>query len=34
MKISEHNETESQKKSPYNFEYFVLMMTDRNYMIE
>ena len=24
MKISEHNETESQKKSPYNFEYFVL----------
>lgn len=23
-KISEHNETESQKKSPYNFEYFVL----------
>lgn len=24
MKISEHNETESQKESPYNFEYFVL----------
>ena len=24
MKISEHNETESQKKSPYNFEHFVL----------
>lgn len=24
MKISEHNETEAQKKSPYNFEYFVL----------
>ena len=23
-KISEHNETESQKESPYNFEYFVL----------
>lgn len=23
-KISEHNEAESQKKSPYNFEYFVL----------
>lgn len=24
MKISEHNATESQKESPYNFEYFVL----------
>ena len=24
MKISEHNETEAQKESPYNFEYFVL----------
>ena len=24
MKISEHNEAESQKESPYNFEYFVL----------
>ena len=24
MKISEHNETESKKESPYNFEYFVL----------
>lgn len=24
IKISEHNETESQKESPYNFEYFVL----------
>lgn len=34
MKISEHNEAESQKESPYNFEYFVLMMTGKNYMIE
>ena len=29
MKISEHNETEAQKESPYNFEYFVLN-DDRN----
>ena len=28
-KISEHNETESQKESPYNF-----VMTERNYMIK
>lgn len=34
MKISKHNEAESQKESPYNFEYFVLMMTGKNYMIE